>query len=364
LIALPDFPWDQLVPAADLARTHVDGIVDLSVGTPVDPTPQVIQEALRAAADSPGYPFTAGTAELSGAVLGYLHRRCGASPAGMGVIPTIGTKEFVAWLPTLLGLGSGSTVAIPRTAYPTYRVGALIARARVVEADTIAEYEDAAPDLIWLNSPSNPTGEILDAAHLAEIVSWARHRQIPVVSDECYFELAWTARSVSLLDEQVCGGSTEGILALHSLSKRSNLAGYRFGFAAGDPQLVASILQVRKHAGMIVPMPIQLAAIAALGDDSHVEIQREVYLARRNRLAPALEGWGLRIDHSEGGLYLWATAGEPCWTTVGRLAELGILVAPGDFYGQAGEHHVRVALTATDERIEAAVNRLTAVNLG
>jgi succinyldiaminopimelate transaminase len=278
------------------------------------------------------------------------------------VLPTIGTKEFVAWLPTLMGLDSGSTVAIPRTAYPTYRVGALLAGAHVVEADTIAEFEAAAPNLIWLNSPSNPTGQILDAEHLAEIVAWARQREIPVVSDECYYELAWTAQPVSLLDQRVSGGSADGLLAVHSLSKRSNLAGYRFGFAAGDPGLVASILQVRKHAGMIVPMPIQRAAIAALNDDSHVDIQREVYRARRDRLGPALEAWGLRIDHSEGGLYLWATAGEPCWITVNRLAELGILVAPGDFYGRSGDEHVRVALTATDERIDAAISRLVGVS--
>ena len=274
------------------------------------------------------------------------------------VVPTIGTKEFVALLPTLLGLGAGDTVAVPRVAYPTYAVGALLANCAVVEADSLTEFEAASPALIWLNSPANPTGQILDPEHCAEVVAWAREHGALVVSDECYAELAWDRPAISVLHPSITGGDSTGVLALHSLSKRSNVAGYRFGFAAGDANAIAVLLEVRKHSGLIVPAPVQAAAIAALNDDAHVADQRERYLRRREALRPALEAAGFRVDNSEGGLYLWVTRDEPCWTSVDWLATLGILVAPGDFYGVAGNRHVRVALTATDERIDAAVTRL------
>ena len=274
------------------------------------------------------------------------------------VVPTIGTKEFVALLPTLLGLGAGDTVAVPRVAYPTYAVGALLANCAVVEADSVTEFEAASPALIWLNSPANPTGQILDPEHCAEVVAWAREHGALVVSDECYAELAWDRPAISVLHPSITGGDSTGVLALHSLSKRSNVAGYRFGFAAGDANAIAVLLEVRKHSGLIVPAPVQAAAIAALNDDAHVADQRERYLRRREALRPAFEAAGFRVDNSEGGLYLWVTRDEPCWTSVDWLATLGILVAPGDFYGVAGNRHVRVALTATDERIDAAVTRL------
>jgi succinyldiaminopimelate transaminase len=214
--------------------------------------------------------------------------------------------------------------------------------------------------VVWINSPSNPTGRVLPAEHLAKVVSWAREREAIVVSDECYIELGWDARPVSLLHPSVSGGSHDGILALHSLSKRSNLAGYRFGFAAGDASLVQELLAVRKHGGMMVPSPVQAAAIAALDDDAHVAVQRARYATRRHVLWSALVDAGFRIDHSEAGLYLWATRDEPCWDTVRWCAERGVLVTPGDFYGPAGARHVRVALTATDDQIGAAAGRLAA----
>lgn len=327
------------------------------MGTPVDPTPQVIADALRAAADSPGYPLTTGAPATRAAISDWVTRRLGASP-GFDVLPAIGTKELVAWLPTLLGLGPADLVLIPELAYPTYDVGARLAGARVLAVDSLTAVGPARVSLIWLNSPSNPTGRVLPAGHMAKVVSWARERGALVVSDECYLELPWTEQPVSVLHPDVCGGDASGVLALHSLSKRSNLAGYRFGFAAGDPAVVAALLEVRKHAGMMVPGPIQAAAVAALGDDDHVAAQRAVYRARRELLLAALLEAGFRVDHSTAGLYLWATRGEPCWQTVDWLAERGILVAPGDFYGAAGGRHVRVALTATDERIEAAAARL------
>ncbi|WP_026875060.1 succinyldiaminopimelate transaminase [Jiangella gansuensis] len=358
---LPDFPWDSLVPFGERARQHPDGVVDLSVGTPVDPTPDVVQHALSAAADAPGYPTTLGTAALREAAVRWLGRRAGAPGLDPGaVVPTVGSKELVAWLPTLLGLGAGDAVVFPELAYPTYDIGARLAGADPVASDSVTALGPRRVGLIWVNSPANPHGRVLPAAHLAKVVAWARERGAVVASDECYLELGWDAAPVSVLDPAVNGGSLDGVLAVHSLSKRSNLAGYRAGFVTGDPALVKRVLDVRKHAGLMVPAPVQAAMTAALEDDAHVDQQRERYRRRRDVLRPALVGAGFRIDHSEAGLYLWATRDEPCWDTVGWLAERGILVAPGSFYGAGGGSHVRVALTATDERIDAAAKRLSA----
>jgi succinyldiaminopimelate transaminase len=364
-VRLPDFPWDSLAGAAARARAHPDGIVDLSVGTPVDPTPDVVQRALAAAADAPGYPQTWGTPDLREAVARWFARRRGVPDVDPdGVLPTIGSKELVAWLPTLLGLGAGDVVVHPQVAYPTYDVGARIAGATPVPADGTAQLGPGAVRLLWLNSPSNPTGRVLGTAHLAKVVEWARSRGVVVASDECYAELGWDdewtdAPVPSLLDPRVCGGSHEGLLCVYSLSKQSNLAGYRAAFVAGDRDLVARLLAVRKHAGMIVPWPVQRAMVAALDDDTHVAQQKARYAGRRAVLAPALRAAGFRIDHSQAGLYLWATFDEPCLQTVDRLAAAGILVAPGSFYGAGGARHVRVALTASDERVAAAAARLT-----
>jgi len=362
--ALPDFPWDSLAGAAAVARSHHDGVVDLSVGTPVDPVPDAVGEALRAAWDSPGYPQTWGTPALREAAVAALARRHGAGLSDTegldpdAVLPTIGSKELVAWLPTLLGLGADDVVAFPHLAYPTYEVGARLAGAATA---TVRDDEPlpAGTRLVWLNSPSNPTGRVLDAAALAARVDEARALGAVVASDECYLALPGPGVvTTSVLDPVVHGGDVTGLLAVHSLSKTSNLAGYRAGLVLGDPALVAGLLQVRKHAGMIVPRPVQEAMTVALRDDEHVAATRERYDARRAVLRPALEAAGLRVEHSEAGLYLWATAGEPCRATVDRLAGRGILVAPGEFYGPAGAAHVRVALTASDERIAAAAQRL------
>ncbi|MGV1003551.1 MAG: succinyldiaminopimelate transaminase [Candidatus Nanopelagicales bacterium] len=356
---LPEFPWDRLIPAKQRAAAHPGGIVDLSVGTPVDPTPEVVRAALDAAGDSPGYPLTAGSEPLRAAITEWVRATLGAQ-GDFGVLPAIGTKELVAWLPILLGLGLSDTVVIPEIAYPTYDVGARLAGAQIIAADSLTALGPARPSLLWLNSPSNPTGKVLPVEHLAKVVDWARQRGTLVISDECYFELPWQAQPVSILHPDVCGGDATGVLALHSLSKRSNLAGYRFGFAAGDPAVLARVLEVRKHAGMMVPGPIQAAAIAALADVTHVVEQRRRYRARRELLLAALLEAGWRIEHSEAGLYLWATRDEPCWQSVEWMAERGVLVAPGEFYGPAGARHIRIALTATDERVEAAAMRLAA----
>lgn len=356
---LPTFPWDRLEPYKKTAASHPDGIVDLSVGTPVDPVPELIQKALIDAADSPGYPTVWGTPALRDAITGWVERRLGArGVTHRHVLPIVGSKELVAWLPTQLGLGPGDRVAYPRLAYPTYEVGARLARAGYEVYDDPADLDPKGLKLLWLNSPSNPTGRVLGKEELTRIVAWAREHGILIFSDECYLELGWEADPVSVLHPDVNGGSYEGIVSVHSLSKRSNLAGYRAAFLAGDPAVLGPLLEIRKHGGMMTPAPTQAAVVAALGDDAHVREQRERYAARRTALRAALLGHGFRIEHSEASLYLWATRDESCWDTVAHLAGLGILVAPGDFYGTAGEKFVRVALTATDERVRAAVERL------
>ncbi|MEV6764741.1 bifunctional succinyldiaminopimelate transaminase/glutamate-prephenate aminotransferase [Streptomyces sp. NPDC051105] len=362
---LPTFPWDKLEPYKKTAAAHPDGIVDLSVGTPVDPVPDLIQKALIDAADSPGYPTVWGTPALRDAITGWVGRRLGARDVThRHVLPIVGSKELVAWLPTQLGLGPGTAtskdvVAYPRLAYPTYEVGARLARADYVVYDDPRDLDPTNLKLLWLNSPSNPTGKVLSKQELTEIVAWARAHGVLVFSDECYLELGWEADPVSVLHPDVNGGSYDGIVAVHSLSKRSNLAGYRAAFLAGDPAVLGPLLEIRKHGGMMTSAPTQAAVVAALSDDTHVQEQRERYASRRALLREALVAHGFRIEHSEASLYLWATRDESCWQTVSHLADRGILVAPGDFYGEAGENFVRVALTATDERVRAAVERLS-----
>lgn len=337
-------------------------MVDLSVGTPVDPTPDVVRAALASASDAPGYPQVHGAPALRQAVADW-YARCGVpgvDPAA--VMPTVGSKELVAWLPTLLGLGPGDVVVHPAVAYPTYDVGARLAGATPLAADGLAAVGPQRVRLVWLNSPANPTGRVLPVEHLRKVVAWARERDVVVASDECYAELGYRpwagGRTPSVLDPRVCDGSHANLLAVHSLSKRSNLAGYRAAFVAGDPAVVRELVAVRRHAGMIVPAPVQAAMTAALRDDGHVREQRARYAARRDVLTAALAGAGWRVEDCVAGLYLWVTRDEDCWDSVARLARLGILAAPGAYYGPGGARHVRVALTATDAAVAAAAARL------
>lgn len=321
-----------------------------------------MQRALGAASNTPGYPTVLGSAELREAAVSWMQRRLGVSAdtvmADGGVLPAIGTKELVASLPLLLGLDARSRVVVPELAYPTYEVGARIVGADVIAADGATALGPARVDLVWVNSPANPTGQVLGVEHLRKVVEWARERGAIVVSDECYAELGWTAQPVSVLHPEVCGGRSDGVLSLHSLSKRSNMAGYRAGFVAGDPALIAPLLEARKHLGLMMPLPIQAAMTAALADDAHVVEQRARYAGRRQLLLAALLEAGFVVEHSEAGLYLWATRDEPCMDTVMWLAQRGVLVAPGDFYGVRGARHVRVALTASDERVAAGAKRI------
>jgi aminotransferase len=358
--ALPEFPWSVLAPLRDRAARHPDGIVNLALGTPVDPTPEFVQQALCAAADAPGHPATEGTPALREAAAAYLRRCFGVAAEPAAILPSVGTKELIAWLPTVLSVGPGDLVAFPELSFPTYDVSARLAGATPMPVNLDRGLPDPAPRVLWLNSPSNPDGRVLSAARLHEIVAWGRDRGVLVVNDECYIEHGWeNEQPTSILHPDVCGDSHTGVLAVHTLSKRSNLAGYRAGFITGDPRVVQEMLEVRQHAGLILPTPIAAAMTAALADDTHVELQRERYARRRARLRPALEARGLRVDHSHAGLYLWVTRDESCWDTATFLADEGVLGAPGAIYGRAGENHVRLAVTASDERIDSAVARLT-----
>ena len=310
----------MLEPYKAKARSHPDGIVDLSIGTPVDPVPAVVREALvaaleRARATRP----SAGTPALREAAAGWLARRHAVSVDPDAVLPLIGTKELIAWLPTQLGLRPGRRGRPSRARLPDLR-----RRARGWPGPgrwrptRLVALGPEPVRLWWLNSPSNPTGRVLPAEHLRKVVAWARERGTVVASDECYIELGWEAQPVSVLHPDVCGGSHQGLLAVHSLSKRSNMAGYRAGFVTGDPELIAELLEIRKHAGMIVPGPVQAATVAALNDDGHADAQRARYAARRALLRPALEAAGWAVEHSRGrpvpvGLH----PGRDCWALGG-----------------------------------------------
>ncbi|GAA3071715.1 MULTISPECIES: succinyldiaminopimelate transaminase [Actinomycetes] len=364
MLTLPDYPWDAMAPYLEQAAAHPDGAVNLSIGTPVDPTPAVIREALASAADAPGYPTTHGRRELREAVVSWFARRRGVEGLDPeAVLPTIGSKELVAWLPTLLGLGEGDVVLRPKVAYPTYDIGAQIAGATPLAVEDPAEVDEetlSRVKLIWLNSPSNPTGAVTGVESMAAVVRLARRLGAVVASDECYAELPWMVDDVpSVLDPRVSAGDHAGLLAVYSASKQSNLAGYRAAFVAGCPELIAGLVNTRKHAGMIMPAPVQEALRVALSDDAHVDAQREVYRRRRERLLPALQAAGLQVQHSDAGLYLWCTDGaSDSWTLVEQMAARGIVVGPGVFYGEHGDGFIRVALTASDERIAAASARL------
>ncbi|WP_422108756.1 succinyldiaminopimelate transaminase [Arthrobacter bussei] len=369
-LQLPDYPWDAMAPYRDIAARHPDGVVDLSIGTPVDPTPALIQDALASAADAHGYPTTHGTQALRQAIGDWFARRRGVTGLDpRDILPTVGSKELVAWLPLLLGLRAGDVVVRPTVAYPTYDVGAHLAGATPVAADSLDELPDdvrARVRLVWINSPGNPTGEVLDVPALKTVVDDARALGAVVASDECYGELGWGAWDPadggepvpSVLDPRVCGDSHTNLLAVYSLSKQSNVAGYRAAFTAGDPAIVANLVNSRKHAGMIVPYPVQEAMRAAVADDAHVAAQKDLYRRRRAVLVPALERAGFTVSGSVAGLYLWVSNGQGTWDTIGMLAGLGILAGPGVFYGDAGNGFVRVALTGTDERVDAAAARL------
>ncbi len=356
----PPYPYERLGAVADLAAAHDGGAVDLSVGTPCDDPPAEVVAALASGDSSRGYPPSIGTAAFRAAAAEWVRRRLGATvdPAGE-VAAVVGTKEFVASAPTYLKLREPSrdTVLYPEISYPTYEMGATIAGCRAVAYRTLDDVDpqDAGRALcVWVNSPSNPTGELSDLDAAAE---WGRAHDVPVLSDECYAEFVWDGEPTTVLRT-----GTRGVLAVHSLSKRDNFAGARIGFYAGDPDLVHYLREMRKHAGLMAPGPVQAAAVVALGDDAHVAAQRGRYRRRMERLVQLLAACGYRARLPAGTFYLWVPApGGDAWAAARELARrAGIVVSPGEFYGPAGASHFRVAAVAPDERIEIAASRVGA----
>jgi succinyldiaminopimelate transaminase len=356
----PPYPYERLGDITALAAEHEGGAIDLSIGTPCDPPPPAVLAALSTSDAARGYPPSIGTPAFRQAAADWIARRLGAAvdPAAE-VAACVGTKEFVASLPQYLRLRDPGrdTVLYPAISYPTYEMGAVLADARAVPYRALAEIDprDAERALcLWVNSPGNPTGELAD---LPAATAFGRDHGVPVVSDECYAEFSWAAPPTTILRE-----GAGGLLALHSLSKRDNFAGARIGFYAGDPQLVHYLREVRKHAGLMPPGPVQAAAVLALNDDEHVEAQRDRYRRRLQRLVDILVAAGYQAQLPAGAFYLWVAApGGDAWATARDLAKrAGIVVSPGEFYGPHGAGFVRVAAVQPDERIELAASRVGA----
>ena len=353
----PPYPYDRLDDLRAVADRLPGGAVDLSIGTPYDPPPAAVVAALGSSGAERGYPPSVGTPAFREAAAGWLERRFGVTLAPADLAACVGTKELVAGVPHWLRLRSPArdTVLYPHISYPSYAMGATLAGCRAVPYARLGDVdpEDAARALcVWVNSPGNPTGEVDD---LVAAAAWGRGRGVPVLSDECYIEFTWQGPGRTIVAEGL-----DGVLAVHSLSKRSNLAGARSGFYAGDGDLVGYLSEVRKHAGFMVPGPVQAAAVVAFGDDAHVDAQRAVYHRRLVLAQGVLAALGVECPLPQGAFYLWAPApGGDAWALARRLAtEAGAIVSPGEFYGPAGAGHVRVAVVQPDERLALVAQRL------
>jgi succinyldiaminopimelate transaminase len=354
----PPYPYERLGEITELAAAHDGGAIDLSIGTPCDPTPPAVLAALTASDNARGYPPSIGTPAFRAAAADWLQRRLGARvDAATELAACVGTKEFVASLPQYLRLRAPArdTVLYPALSYPTYEMGATLAGVRAVPYRTLADIDRADAEralCVWVNSPSNPTGELSD---LGDAAAWGRSRGVPVISDECYAEFTWSGDATTILREGV-----DGLLALHSLSKRDNFAGARIGFYAGDRDLVHYLREVRKHAGLMPPGPVQAAAVVALGDDEHVEAQRDRYWRRLQLLVHILAAAGYDAQLPAGAFYLWVPAPDSdAWSAARDLAKrAGIVVSPGEFYGPTGSGFVRIAAVQPDDRIELAAARI------
>lgn len=359
----PPYPYERVDRFKPYGDAFDGGLLDFSIGTPCDPPPRAVLDALATSDSERGYPPSVGTAALRTAAADWIARRFALDVPIAQIAACVGTKEFVGTLPQWLRLRTPSrdTVLYPAIAYPTYEMGAILAGCRAVSVPLTAaggldlaaiDPADAERALaLWVNSPGNPSGALDD---LGAAAAWGRRHGVPVFSDECYVEFTWNGRGRTILEH-----GTHGVVAVHSLSKRSNLAGGRIGFYAGDPDLVEYLSEVRKHVGMMVPGPVQAAGAAALGDDAHVDAQRAIYRSRLERMAALLGAWaGIDIALPAGGFYLWFPA-DDAWAFTERLArEGGALVSPGDFYGSAGEGFVRVAVVQPDQAIETLASRL------
>jgi succinyldiaminopimelate transaminase len=364
----PPYPYERLDTLKRVADSVPGGVVDCSIGTPCDPVPEVAIRAAAAAIEgSNGYPPSAGTLALRDAAAGWIRRRFGVAIEAAHVGACVGTKELVTSLPQVLRLRDPGrdTVLYPAIAYPSYEMGAVLAGCRAVpvpldagwhlDLDAIAEDDARRALLLWINEPGNPSSSSAGDSYFARVVQWARAHGVVVASDECYAE--FSPRPATIISSGL-----EGVLAVHSVSKRSNLAGMRVGFYAGDPDLVSYLVETRKHAGLMAPTIVQAAAAAALGDDDHVDVQRARYADRRELVRAALAAHGLEHDGGDTTFYLWLrkTDGvDDGWEVAARLAtDAGLLVSPGDLYGALGADHVRLALVQPRERLELALDRL------
>jgi succinyldiaminopimelate transaminase len=354
----PPYPYDRLGDVIAIAAEHEGGAIDLSIGTPCDAPPAEVVQAMTSGDSGRGYPSAIGSFEFRLAAAQWMLRRLGVTvDPRTQLAACVGTKEFVASLPQYLKLRNPrrDTVLYPAVSYPTYEMGAILAGCRAAPYESLDEIADDDAEralCVWVNSPGNPTGELLD---LAAAATWGRLRGIPVISDECYAEFTWSDGAASILRS-----GSDGVLAVHSLSKRDNFAGGRIGFYAGDADLVGYLREVRKHAGLMPPGPVQNAAIVALGDDEHVEVQRQRYLRRLMRLQQVLAAAGYPVDLPSGAFYLWAAAPDgDSWSAAKDLAaKTGIVVSPGEFYGPRSTAYFRVAAVQPDERIELAARRV------
>ncbi len=366
----PPYPYDRLDELRAVADGFDGGCVNLSVGAPSDPPPHEVVAALSASDSERGYPASVGSPAYREAALEWLARRFGIDAAGAAVAACVGTKELVASVPHYLRLRDPSrdTVLYPAVSYPTYAMGATLAGCRAVpvpldhqwriDLDAVAADDIARSLCLWVNSPGNPTGAIDDLAAAAQ---WGRGHNIPVFSDECYIEFIWD-EAARTAEASVLSTGPEGVVAVHSLSKRSNLAGMRAGFYAGDPDLIGYLSEVRKHAGMLVPGPVQAASVAAFGDDGHVDAQQAIYRSRLARLRELLVPYAPDVGLPDGGLYLWAASPDgDGWSLSRRVAEeLGALISPGEFYGPQGAGYARVAAVAPDAQIDLLEQRMAA----
>ncbi|MBK5289716.1 MAG: succinyldiaminopimelate transaminase [Acidimicrobiia bacterium] len=365
----PPYPHDRLDAYRRLADAVPGGVVDCSIGNPVDPIPEFVLAALAEAAPlATGYPATIGSPDLRAAAAAWIDRRLGVAVDPEQVLACVGTKEFVASLPRMLNLRTPGrdTVLYPAVSYPTYAMGAELAGLRAVpvpldaawhlDLSRVREDDAARALLLWTNEPGNPTGAVASPESVMATVAWARERSIVIAADECYAEFSGGDPTTAL------SAGVDGVLAVHSLSKRSNMAGFRSGFVAGDPTLVRYLGEVRKHAGLMTPAPIQAAAAAALADDVHVATQRARYEERRALMLAGLAPHGLVHDGGPAPFYLWLHSEDQVddgWELAAQLAEAGTLVAPGSLYGAAGADHIRLALTQPTERLELVLERLT-----
>ena len=359
----PPYPYDRLDAYQKMASEFDGGIVDLSIGTPCDPPPQAVIDALAGSGSERGYPASIGSENLRRSIARWMGRRFAIDVPISRIAACIGTKEFVATTPQYMKLRrpGRDTVIYPAVAYPTYEMGATLAGLRALPVPmnaeghmdfaSLSEDDIARALMVWVNSPSNPTGGLDDLKYAA---NWGRKHDIPVFSDECYAEFTWGTSPQTILQHGL-----DGVIAVHSLSKRSNLAGVRVGFYSGDAEIVDYLKEVRKHAGFMVPGPAQAAGVAALDDDEHVRVQRDRYMSRLEMMAKTLTAWsGIDIALPAGGFYLWFNAGD-AWEFTEKLArEGGALVSPGDFYGAGGSHNVRVAVVQPDAKLAMVAKRL------